>query len=193
MAKLLYGCGLRLQECLQLRVKDIDFEKREILVRAGKGDKDRVTMLPDAVVPFLQDHLRHVKQLHQRDLARGYGRVDLPFALESKYPNAGREWSWQYVFPLSKLSRHPQTGLLCRRHLHESTLQKAARRAAQQAGLSKRVICHTSRHCFATHLLENSYDVRTVQELLGHKDVRTTMIHTDVLNRGALAVRSPLD
>ena len=193
MAKLLYGCGLRLQECLQLRVKDVDFEKRQIIVRAGKGDKDRVTMLPDSVVPFLQEHLRHVKQLHDQDLVRGYGRVDLPFALERKYPNADREWLWQYVFPASKLSRHPQTGLLCRHHIHESALQKAVRRAAQQAGLPKRVNCHTFRHCFATHLLENGYDIRTVQELLGHKDVKTTMIYTHVLNRGGLAVRSPLD
>lgn len=193
MAKLLYGCGLRLKECLQLRVQDIDFTQRQIIVRAGKGDKDRVTMLPDAIVPFLQEHLRHVRRLHERDLARGYGRVDLPFALERKYPNAGREWPWQYVFPASKLSRHPQTGLLCRHHLHESALQKAVRRAAQQAGLPKRVNCHTFRHCFATHLLENGYDIRTVQELLGHKDVKTTMIYTHVLNRGALAVRSPLD
>jgi integron integrase len=193
MAKLLYGCGLRLQECLQLRVKDIDFEKRQIIVRASKGDKDRVTMLPDTVVPFLQEHLRHVKQLHDQDLARGYGRVDLPFALERKYPHADHEWPWQYVFPASKLSRHLQTGLLCRRHIHESALQKAVRRAAQQAGLPKRVNCHTFRHCFATHLLENGYDIRTVQELLGHKDVKTTMIYTHVLNRGGLAVRSPLD
>lgn len=193
MAKLLYGCGLRLQECLQLRVKDVDFEQRQIIVRAGKGDKDRVTMLPDRVVPFLQEHLRHVKQLHDQDLVRGYGRVDLPFALERKYPHADREWLWQYVFPASKLSRHPQTGLLCRHHIHESALQKAVRRAAQQSGLPKRVNCHTFRHCFATHLLENGYDIRTVQELLGHKDVKTTMIYTHVLNRGGLAVRSPLD
>jgi len=199
LAKLLYGCGLRLQECLQLRVKDVDFEKRQIIVRAGKGDKDRVTMLPDSVVPFLQEHLRHVKQLHDQDLVRGYGRVDLPFALERKYPHADREWPWQYVFPASKLSRHPQTGLLCRHHIHESALQKAVRRAAQQAGLPKRVNCHTFRQAvflllpFATHLLENGYDIRTVQELLGHKDVKTTMIYTHVLSRGGLAVRSPLD
>jgi integron integrase len=145
MAKLLYGSGLRLQECLQLRVKDVDFEQRRIIVHAGKGDEDRVTMLPDSVVPFLQEHLRHVKQLHDQDLARGYGRVDLPFALERKYPHAEHEWPWQYVFPASKLSRHPQTGLLCRHHIHESALQKAVRRAAQQAGLPKRVNCHTFR------------------------------------------------
>ncbi len=193
MAKLLYGCGLRLKECLQLRVQDIDFAQHQVIVRAGKGDKDRVTMLPDSVVPFLQEHLRHVKRLHDQDLARGYGRVDLPSALDRKYPHADREWPWQYVFPASKLSRHPQTGLLCRHHIHESALQKAVRRAAQEAGLPKRISCHTFRHCFATHLLENGYDIRTVQELLGHKDVKTTMIYTHVLHRGALAVRSPLD
>jgi len=193
MAKLLYGSGLRLMECVRLRVKDVDFTQRQIIVRDGKGQKDRVTMLPDVLIPLLQEHLRHVKQVHDDDLAKGYGSVYLPFALERKYPNANREWIWQYVFPASKLSRDPRTGSVRRHHVHESSLQKAVKNAARLAGLDKRVTCHTFRHSFATHLLENGYDIRTVQELLGHKDVKTTMIYTHVLNRGPLAVRSPLD
>ena len=145
------------------------------------------------VIPFLQDHLRHVKRIHDDDLARGYGNVYLPFALERKYPNANRKWIWQYVFPASKLSRDPRSGAIRRHHTHESSLQKAVKRAARQAGINKRVTCHTFRHSFATHLLEDGYDIRTVRELLGHKDVKTTMIYTHVLNRGAMAVRSPLD
>jgi integron integrase len=192
-AKLLYGSGLRLLECLRLRVKDLDFERRAIIVRDTKGDEDRVTMLPDSLVEPLREHLQRVKRLHQEDLARGYGAVYLPDALERKYPGASREWIWQYVFPSDHLSVDPRSGETRRHHLDESGLQKAVRRAAMAAGLDKRVTCHTFRHSFATHLLENHYDIRTVQELLGHKDVRTTMIYTHVLQRGGLAVRSPLD
>jgi integron integrase len=193
MAKLLYGSGLRLLECIRLRVKDVDFAQHQIVVRDAKGHKDRVTMLPEAVMTPLQEHLRHVKLIHERDLAQGYGSVYLPYALERKYPNAHREWIWQYVFPASKRSKDPRTGAVRRHHVHESGLQKAVRKAAQRAGIDKRISCHTFRHSFATHLLENGYDIRTIQELLGHKDVKTTMIYTHVLNRGGLAVRSPLD
>ena len=193
MAKLLYGSGLRLLECVRLRVKDVDFAQRQIIVRDGKGHKDRVTMLPDSLISPLEGFLRHVKMIHDEDLALGYGSVYLPYALERKYPNAHKEWMWQYVFPASKRSRDPRSGVIRRHHVHESGLQKAVRQAAQQAGIPKRVTCHTFRHSFATHLLEAGYDIRTVQELLGHKDVKTTMIYTHVLNRGGLAVRSPLD
>ena len=193
MAKLLYGSGLRLLECIRLRVKDVDFAQHQIVVRDAKGHKDRVTMLPEAVTAPLQEHLRHVKTVHDGDLAQGYGSVYLPYALERKYPNANREWIWQYVFPASKRSKDPRTGAVRRHHVHESGLQKAVRKAAQRAGIDKRISCHTFRHSFATHLLENGYDIRTIQELLGHKDVKTTMIYTHVLNRGGLAVRSPLD
>jgi len=190
---LLYGSGLRLMECVRLRVKDLDFAQRQIIVRDAKGMKDRVTILPQSLIPFLQEHLQHVKRIHQDDLARGYGSVYLPYALERKYPNASREWVWQYVFPASKLSKDPRSGIIRRHHINESSLQKAIKRAAQRAGINKRVTCHTLRHSFATHLLEAGYDIRTVQELLGHKDVRTTMIYTHVMNQGPLAVRSPLD
>lgn len=193
MAKLLYGSGLRLMECVRLRVKDVDFAQRQIVVRDGKGMEDRVTMLPDSVVTPLQENLQRVKRLHEEDLAKGYGSVYLPFALERKYPNANREWIWQYVFPSNRLSKDPRTGIVRRHHIGESSLQKAVREAARVAGINKRVSCHTFRHSFATHLLESGYDIRTVQELLGHKDVKTTMIYTHVLNRGGLAVRSPLD
>jgi integron integrase len=192
-AKLLYGSGLRLMECLRLRVKDLDFARCQILVRDGKGEKDRVTMLPQSVVVPLQDHLRSVKRTHEEDLAKGYGGVYLPYALERKYPNAEREWIWQYVFPANRLSVDPRSGIVRRHHVHESSLQKAMRAAARATGIPKRVSPHTFRHSFATHLLEAHYDIRTVQELLGHKDVKTTMIYTHVLNRGGLAVRSPLD
>jgi integron integrase len=192
-ARLLYGSGLRLMECLRLRVKDLDFAQRQILVRDGKGEKDRVTILAESLVSLLRDHLRIVKRTHKEDLAKGYGAVYLPYALERKYPNAEREWIWQYVFPANRLSVDPRSGVVRRHHLHESSLQKAVRAAARAAGIPKRVSCHTFRHSFATHLLEAHYDIRTVQELLGHKDVKTTMIYTHVLNRGGLAVRSPLD
>jgi integron integrase len=193
MAKLLYGSGLRLMDCLRLRVKDLDFERRAIIVRDGKGAQDRVTMLPDSLIPLLQEHLQRVKALPEHDLVRGYGSVYVPDALARKYPNANREWGWQYVFPSSRLSRDPRSGVTRRHHRHESSLQKAVKEAARLAGIVKPVGPHTLRHCFATHLLEAGYDVRTVQELLGHKDVKTTMIYTHVLNRGGLAVRSPLD
>lgn len=193
MAKLLYGSGLRLMECLRLRVKDLDFEHQTITVREGKGMHDRLTMLPASLVAPLQRHLNYVRLLHEDDLAQGYGHVYLPFALAEKYPNADREWIWQYVFPAPQRSTDPRTGMVQRHHLDESVLQKAVRKAALQAGIPKRVSCHTFRHSFATHLLENGYDIRTVQELLGHQDLETTMIYTHVLNRGGLAVRSPLD
>jgi integron integrase len=191
--QLLYGSGLRLTEGLSLRVKDLDFAQRMIIVRDGKGMKDRVTVLPDSLIDALQDHLRFVKRSHQQDLDNGYGSVYLPFALERKYPSAGREWIWQYVFPSSRISTDPRSGVVRRHHMHESGLQKAIKQAVRGAGVDKRASCHTFRHCFATHLLEDGYDIRTVQELLGHKDIKTTMIYTHVLNRGSLGVRSPLD
>ena len=193
MAKLLYGSGLRLMECVRLRVKDLDFAQRQIIVRDGKGTKDRVTMLPGVLIPPLQEHLRHVKRVHEGDLAQGYGRVYLPSALERKVPHANREWIWQYAFPASKLSKDPRSGVIRRHHIHESGLQKAVKKAARLAGINKPVTCHTFRHSFATHLLESGYDIHTGQKHLGHKDVKTTMIYTHVLNRGGLAVRSPLD
>ncbi|BAM00921.1 MULTISPECIES: integron integrase [Caldilinea] len=192
-ARLLYGSGLRLLECLRLRVKDIDFQRRAITVRDTKGNEDRITMLPDSVIEPLKEYLQRVRRLHEEDLAKGYGSVYLPDALDRKYPNASREWIWQYVFPSDRLSTDPRSGVVRRHHLDASGLQKAVRAAARAAGINKRVTCHTFRHCFATHLLENGYDIRTVQELLGHKNVKTTMIYTHVLQRGGLAVRSPLD
>ena len=193
MAKLIYGSGLRLMECLRLRVKDLEFERRAIIVRDGKGAEDRVTVLPDSLIPLLQEHLQRVKAQHERDLTQGYGAVYLPDALARKYPNADKQWDWQYVFPANRLSQDPRSGVTRRHHLHESSLQKAIKEAARLAGIAKPVGPHTLRHCFATHLLEGGYDIRTVQELLGHKDVKTTMIYTHVLQRGGLAVRSPLD
>jgi len=193
MAKLLYGSGLRLMECLRLRVKDIDFEQNQITVREGKGMKDRVTVLPESLKVLLKKHLNRVKMMHDSDLAKGYGHVYLPFALERKYPNANQEWIWQYVFPSKSLSKDPRSGKIRRHHLSESTLQKAVKKAVKLARINKPVSCHTFRHCFATHLLEDGYDIRTVQELLGHEDLNTTMIYTHVLNRGGLAVRSPID
>ena len=193
IAKLLYGSGLRLIECLRLRVKDIDFAQHQIIVRDGKGMKDRVTVLPDSLVEPLQEQLRRAQMLHQQDLDNGYGAVFLPTALDRKYPNANREWCWQYVFPARDLSTDPRTGVVRRHHLGESGPRKAVRAAAKLVGLNKPINCHTFRHSFATHLLEGGYDIRTIQELFGHKDVKTTMIYTHVLNRGGLAVRSPLD
>ena len=193
MASLLYGAGLRLMECLRLRVKDVDFGYGQLLVRDGKGGKDRVTMLPRTVVEPLKQHLVRVKSLHERDLAEGYGEVEMPYALSRKYPNAGREWAWQYVFPSRKRSVDPRTGVVRRHHIYETVLQRAVKQAARDAGIPKRVSCHTLRHSFATHLLETGYDIRTVQELLGHKEVTTTMIYTHVLNKGGRGVNSPLD
>ena len=192
-AMLLYGAGLRLMECLRLRVKDIDFASTQIVVRGGKGDKDRVTMLPTAVQEPLRQHLERIRTQYQQDVERDYGGVSLPNALARKYPNAAKEWSWQWVFPASKLSTDPRSGLIRRHHLHETVLQKAVRDACRKVGLSKPAGCHTFRHCFATHLLEDGYDIRTVQELLGHKDVSTTMQYTHVLNRGGRGVFSPAD
>jgi integron integrase len=190
---LLDGSGLRVREALRLRVKDIDFSRGEPTVREGKGNKDRVTMLPMAVRQGLQRQLDEARQLHQRDLAEGYGRVWLPDALARKYPQADREWAWQYVFPAARRGVDPRDGQVRRHHLHETVIQRAVREAARQAGLTKPVSPHTFRHAFATHLLEDGQDIRTVQELLGHANVETTMVYTHVLNRGGRGVRSPLD
>ncbi len=193
MAQIMYGCGLRLMEVLRLRVKDIDFANRQIIVRDGKGENDRVTVFPEVLMEPLRLHLKQVKISHDKDLSDGYGAVYLPYALERKYPHANREWTWQYVFPSPVRSPDPLTGIIRRHHIHETAIQKAVREAARLAKIDKPVSPHTFRHSFATHLLEAGYDIRTVQELLGHKDVRTTMIYTHVLNRGGLAVHSPLD
>jgi integron integrase len=193
VAGLLYGSGLRLLEALRLRVKDVDFESRSITVRAGKGDRDRITMLPARLTEPLKAEIERVGMVHRRDLEAGYGAVELPSALERKYPRANRTLGWQYLFPAAKLVADPRSGVVRRHHLHESSVQKGVRQAVRAAGIAKQASCHTLRHSFATHLLEDGYDIRTVQELLGHADVRTTMIYTHVLNRGGRAVRSPLD
>lgn len=193
IATLLYGAGLRLMESLTLRVKDLDPATSQIVVRGGKGDKDRVVPFPTTAKADMARHLEGVRELHSRDLAAGDGETTLPGALAEKYPNAGREWRWQYVFPATRQHVEPGSRTLRRHHLHETVMQRAVKTAANQAGIAKRVSCHTFRHSFATHLLESGYDIRTIQELLGHKDVSTTMIYTHVLNRGGMGVRSPAD
>lgn len=191
--KLIYGAGLRAMECLRLRVQDLDFDRKQILVRHGKGGKDRVTVLPPSLIGPLREQLQRGFIVHQNDLSKGHGEVYLPHALERKYPNAAKEWAWQYVFYGQDVSKDPRSNKVRRHHLHESTLNRELKRARKQADIQKQGSCHTLRHSFATHVLEDGYDIRTVQELLGHKDLRTTMIYTHVLQMGASAVRSPLE
>ncbi len=193
VTQIMYGGGLRIMEVMRLRVKDIDFANRQIIVRDGKGDNDRFTILPDSLIEPLKIHLQQVRHTHEIDLSKGFGSVYLPFALERKYPNANMEWIWQYVFPATSLFRDSKSDITRRHHLHETVIQKSIKEAAHLAKIDKRVTPHTFRHSFATHLLQNGYDIRTIQELLGHKDVKTTMIYTHVLQRGGLAVKSPLD
>lgn len=192
VVSLLYGSGLRLAECLNLRIKDVDIEYKQIIVRDGKGEKDRHTVLPMTIIPELKKHLNEVFKLHKKDLANGKGETILPYALKRKYPNAGKEFGWQYVFPADKFIKEKESGLIFRFHIHESTIQRAVKEAIRKAGVNKPGSPHTFRHSFATHLLENGADIRTIQELLGHHSVKTTMIYTHVLNRG-LGVKSPLD
>lgn len=193
MAELMYGGGLRLSECLRLRVLDVDFGRHEVVVHQGKGAKDRLTVLPASVTESLGEHLARVRRIHERDLADGWGRVALPDALARKYPGASREWRWQYAFPQQRRWRDPKTGEQGRHHIHATVVQRAVKEAVTRSGIAKRAGCHTLRHSFATHLLAAGYDIRTIQELLGHKSVTTTMIYTHVLNKGGHGVRSPLD
>ena len=193
MTSLMYGTGLRLMECLQLRVQDIDFSGNEITVHDGKGNKDRVTMLPESLKEPLRTQLRRARAIHQKDLAEGWGHVELPDALDRKYPSAPTEWRWQWVFPQQKRWKNTRTGEQGRHHVHETVLQRAVKEAVRRSGVAKHIGCHTFRHSFATHLLETGYDIRTIQELLGHKSVSTTMIYTHVLNAGGQGVRSPMD
>ncbi len=192
VASLLYGSGLRLSEALRLRVKDADFQINQIIVREGKGEKDRITMLPQSIKDTLISHLERVRKMHEDDLRNDFGEVYLPYALERKYKNAAKEWGWQYVFPAARISTDPRSNKKRRHHISDDALQRPVKQAILLAGLKKRGSCHSLRHSFATHLLENHYDIRTVQELLGHKNVRTTMIYTHVLNKGT-NVKSPLD
>lgn len=193
VVRLLYGTGMRVMEGLRLRVKDVDFGYRQITVREGKGNKDRVVPLPEALIQPLTDHLSRARERHNADLAAGFGEVYLPHALARKYPNAAREWGWQYVFAAAARSVDPRSGEVRRHHLHEQNIQRALRKAGFEAGVHKKLSTHVLRHSFATHLIEEGYDIRTIQELLGHKDVSTTMIYTHVVQRGGRGVRSPLD
>lgn len=193
VASLLYGSGLRLSECLQLRAKDLDLQRRELSVRAGKGGRDRVSMVPSSLVGRLEDQIARRRALHERDLADGGGWAVLPDRYARKSPRSGFEFGWQFVFPATRVTPDPKTGAIGRYHLHQTAVQRAVRGAARSVGIAKRVTCHTFRHSFATHLLEDGYDIRTIQELLGHRSVKTTMIYTHVLNRGAMGIRSPLD
>ncbi len=193
MAGMLYGSGLRLMECMRLRVMDVDFDRQELVVRKGKGNKDRMTILPDRNVQALQEHLARVREMHDRDLSLGHGNVYMPEALARKYPGAKKEWGWQFVFPATRPMVDRKSGEVRRHHLHESVLQRAIKKASTEAEIAKKVTCHVLRHSFATHMLESGYDIRTIQELLGHSDVSTTMIYTHVLNKGGQGVRSPLD
>jgi integron integrase len=193
MGKLMYGCGLRLMECLRLRIKDIDFENNLLMVRSGKGEKDRALMLPEKIREELMKHVASVKEIHDQDMKMGYGEVSLPDALEKKYPSAPKEWGWQWVFPAEKLSVDPRTGKVMRWHIHPSAIQRAVKEAVLKASVPKMASCHTLRHSFATHLLEAGHNIRTIQELLGHKHVNTTMIYTHVIRKKPSEIRSPLD